>query len=74
MVAGGAVWWMKRRGDRQSQDTIAWKIVAYPTVIYFLIVAAVSPFIELRYIMPVTSLMLVIVVLGVAIMWRKERQ
>lgn len=71
MVAGGAVWWMKRRGDRQSQDTIAWKIVAYPTVIYFLIVAAVSPFIELRYIMPVTSLMLVIVVLGVAIMWRK---
>lgn len=36
-----------------------------PTVVYFLIVAAVSPFIELRYIMPITGFATVLVIVGV---------
>lgn len=41
-----------------------WNIVLWPTVVYFLIVAAVSPFIELRYIMPITGMAVVLVVAG----------
>lgn len=42
-----------------------WNIVLWPTVVYFLIVAAVSPFVELRYIMPITGLATVLVIAGV---------
>lgn len=41
-----------------------WNVVLWPTVVYFLIVAAVSPFIELRYIMPITGMAVVLVVAG----------
>ena len=41
-----------------------WNIVLWPTVVYFLIVAAVSPFIELRYIMPITGMAVVLVIAG----------
>lgn len=41
-----------------------WNIVLWPTVMYFLIVAAVSPYIELRYIMPITGMAVVLVIAG----------
>lgn len=41
-----------------------WNIIVWPTLGYFLMAAAVSPFIELRYIMPVCGMMVVMVVAG----------
>lgn len=40
-------------------------VVFWSTVAYFLIVAAISPYIELRYILPVCGLILVLVLIGV---------
>lgn len=42
-----------------------WQVVVWPTVIYFVIVAAVSPFIELRYVLPVCGLILILGLLAV---------
>lgn len=52
----------KRQVATQRLDI--WNIVLWPTIVYFLLVAAVSPFIELRYIMPITGLATVIVIAG----------
>lgn len=50
-----------------SSDSVSLSssIVFWPTVVYFLIVAAISPYIELRYILPVCGLILVLVLMAV---------
>lgn len=53
-------------------------VVLWPTVVYFLIVAAISPYIELRYILPVCGLILVLVLIGVGrvvgmVLWEKAK-
>lgn len=53
------------KNEQATRKLRAWNIVLWPTVVYFVIVAAVSPFIELRYIMPITGLMTVLVIVGV---------
>lgn len=42
------------------------KYIALPTLIYFILVAISSPFIELRYIMPICGMMFVIVIYYIA--------
>ncbi len=55
------------RKNEQFGKLEKWNLVVWPTVGYFLIVAAVSPFIELRYIMPVCGLIGMMVIVG---MWK----
>ncbi len=47
---------------RDQEAGNLWPVVGWPTMVYFLIVAAVSPYIELRYVMPVCGLIVIIVV------------
>lgn len=75
IIAGLIVfWWKKRKEDteaRQEEGRTERKILFWSVLSYFLIVAAVSPFIELRYIMPICSLAMVMVVMGVWLAWQK---
>lgn len=48
-------------GMRERKSGSLWPVVIWPTMIYFLIVAAVSPYIELRYVMPVCGLIVMMV-------------
>jgi len=45
-----------------SEKQSLWPVVVWPTLVYFLVVAAVSPYIELRYIMPVCGLIVIVMV------------
>lgn len=78
MMVGCAIW--RRLKAKQQEQTTSlfrrlgkWNVVLWPTLGYFLIVAAVSPFIELRYIMPVTGLVTAMMFLGVYIALRSVR-
>lgn len=69
VMAGCIIWKIAKKGWTGKFTSMLgrlgnWNVVLWPTLGYFLIVAAVSPFIELRYIMPVTGLMTVVVLVG----------
>lgn len=63
-------------GKRSERRLGIWNVVLWPTVIYFMIVAAVSPFIELRYIMPITGLTVILVIVGayktISMVWSEK--
>lgn len=75
----------KTRATKKSQPSLVsktssgtWHVVFWPTLVYFLIVGAVSPYIELRYIMPITGLATVLVIAGtyeiVGKVWSEKKQ
>lgn len=67
------IWWRKRSevGAESRSKSSPWLLILWPTVGYFLIVAAVSPFIELRYIMPVMTWVTVLVIVGIYRLMRR---
>lgn len=58
-------------GAESRPDRSPWLLILWPTVGYFLIVGAVSPFIELRYIMPVMTWVTVLVIVGIYRLMRR---
>lgn len=78
IMVGCVVWrWQKVEQREQTMSLFKrlgkWNVVLWPTLGYFLIVAAVSPFIELRYIMPVTGLATAMAFLGVYVALRSTQ-
>lgn len=58
--------WLYAGRKQRAQLSQKWQVLIWPTVIYFAVVAAVSPFIELRYVLPVCGLILILSLMAVA--------
>lgn len=52
----------KKSSVNKGESTEVFKIICWPTMFYFIIVAIASPFIELRYIMPICGLIFILVI------------
>lgn len=51
----------KKKGIEKEEPTEIFKLIVWPTTFYFVLVAIASPWIELRYIMPICSLLFLLV-------------
>ena len=59
---------LKRMEEFESNRKERIRTIVIPTFFYFLLVAVASPWIELRYIMPICTLMFIILIYWIIIM------